>query len=65
MDPSKFSIAFEHNGEAIAVSIETVITSATVQVEGAPTGVVRYVYDKAEVEGVFARLTEAAKWAMR
>lgn len=61
MDRSRFSIAFDHNGESIAVSIESPIPSFN---QEAVAGVVEIIFDPEAVGAVIDRLAAAAKAAL-
>lgn len=64
MPESKFSLAFEHEGEQIAVSIETTVDSETVELNG-DIGLVRFQVVPGATERVIDRLAAAAKAALR
>lgn len=61
MDRSRFSLAFEHNGESIAVSIESPIPSVS---ESMGNGAVEVTYDPEAVRAVIDRLASAAEAAL-
>lgn len=61
MDRSRFSIAFDHNGESIAVSIESPIPSHS---RSLGEGVAEILYDPEAVHSVIDRLAAAAKAAL-
>lgn len=61
MGDSKFSLAFEHAGEKLAVSLETAIDSDSVALHGDDIGVMQINFDQAKVESAINRLAEAAK----